>query len=324
MNTLSSLFAAVLAALPLVSQDPAAAPAADPLPAAGSPEAATLVDKAIEKMLAVGRGNWRSHEEQDNAMMRQFQAQMGGGDGVDVEGGWSQGMVWGETDLNTFVKHAGRMVVKTAGVWKLRATKLASGQPAPFALDPSLFFAVLRDLPTEERRVVHTDSAEVGGKKLVVLTMSFDGDVATDFVDSGAVPEVSGGMGAIVMGGIGGMGVPTAQRSVHVALFVDPVNGDVLRLGVKLYEKNPMFGNMRIQVQGAGGGDDDAEQDEAEEKAEKDDKGGAAKPEWKNGLPTRKPGRDESTMTYRCDFTKIGLVDAPDLGDKAKALLQIR
>ncbi len=321
MNTLASLFVAAAMALPLLAQDPAPVPAADPLPAAGSPEAATLVDKAIEKMLAVGRGNWRSHEEQDSAMMRQFQAQLGGGDGVDVEGGWSQGMVWGETDLNTFVKHAGRMIVKAAGVWKLRASKLASGQAAPFALDPSLFFAVLRDLPADERRVVNTEAAEVRGKKVVVLTMSFDGDVAADFVDSGAVPEVSGGMGAIVMGGIGGMGVPTAERVVHLALSVDPTNGDVLRLGVKLYEKNPMFGNMRIQVQGAGGGDDDAEEDEKEEKADKD---GAAKPQWKNGLPTRKPGRDESTMTYRCDFTKIGLVDAPDLEDKAKALLQIR
>lgn len=321
MNTLASLFVAALASFPILAQDPVAAPAADPLPAAGSPEAATLVDKAIEKMLAVGRGNWRSHEEQDNAMMRQFQAQMGGGDGVDVEGGWSQGMVWGDADLNTFVKHGGRMIVKSAGVWKLRASKLASGQPAPFALDPALFFAVVRDLPAEERRVVHTDSAEVRGKKVVVLTMSFDGDVASDFVDSGAVPEVSGGMGAIVMGGIGGMGVPTAQRSVHVALFVDPANGDVLRLGVKLYEKNPMFGNMRIQVQGAGGGDDEAAEDETEEQAAKD---AAAKPEWKNGMPTRKPGRDESTMTYRCDFTKVGLVDAPDLDDRAKALLQIR
>jgi len=313
----SSFVATLLAILP-APQDPAVpvpAAAEKPIPAPGSPEAAQLVDKALEKMLAVGRGAFRTHEEQDNAMMRGAGLPFGN-DGTDVDGGWHQDLVWGETGDDKYVRNGGRMVVRSGGAWKLRASKLASGAPAPFTLDPVLLFSVLRELGPDQRKVVHTANADVAGKKAVVLSITLDGDAANDFVDTGAVPPTGGG-GFMILGGLGGLGAPEIESTVHLALFVDPENGDVLRFAAKVYEKNPMFGNVQIQV---GGGDDDEEEEEEEEEAPAKD----AKPEWKNGLPARKPAKDQSVMTFRADFQKLGLADAPELDAKAKALLRQR
>ena len=318
-----SFLIAATATILLSAQEPAPAvpPAEVAVPAPGSPEAMKLVDKGVEKMLAVGRGAWRSHEDQDSAMMRGAGLPFGN-DGTDVDGGWHQDLVWGEKDRDVYVRQGGRMVVKAVGAWKLRASKLASGQPAPFTLDPVLLFTALRDLPAEQRKVVHTAAAEVAGKKVVVLSLTMDGEAAADFVDTGAVPAAGSG-GMVIFGGLGGgMGMPQPESTVHLALFVDPENGDVLRFAAKVYEQNPMFGNVQIQVQGAGGGDEEEE----EEEAKKEDAAAAkpAAPEWKNGLPTKKPAKDESVVTFRADFSKLGLADAPALDDKAKALLRVR
>ena len=130
---------------------------------------------------------------------------------------------------------------------------------------------------------------------------------------------------------IGGMGgnMPQPDYTVHLALFVDAENGDVLRLAAKVYEKNPMMGNVAIQVAGGaargGRGDEEEGDDEKDEKNEK--KEGAAadgKPAWKKGLPVKKPAKEESVMTFRADFQKLGLAEAPALDDKAKALLRLR
>jgi hypothetical protein len=324
-----ALFAVALAILPIPAQEPAPPPPAPApieaaIPAPNTPAASQLVDKSIEKMLAFGRGAWRSHEEQDNAMMRNSGLPFGN-DGTDVDGGWHQDVVWGEVDRDHYVKHGGRMVVKSDGTWKLRANKLASGQAAPFTLDPVLLFTVLRGVPAEARKVVQTATADLAGKKCIVLSVTLDGDAANDFVDSGAVPAPGGG-GMIVLGGFGGgMATPAPESAVHLALFVDPDNGDVLRVAAKVYEKNPMFGNVQIQVQGgAGGDDDDDDEEEADDAAAKKGDKVVAKPEWKQGLPMRKPAKDESVMTFRADFTKLGLADAPELDDKGKALLRLR
>lgn len=328
--SLRTLVVAAVAILPVVAQDPAAPPAASAVPAPRSAAATQLVDKGIEKMLAVGRGTWKTHELQDTAMLRGAGLPFGN-DGTEVEGGWHGDLLWGEIDGDHYVRNGGRMVAKAGESWKLRASKLASGRAAPFTLDPVLLFSTLRALPADQRLVVHTAEAQVGGKKVVVAGITLEGEYAGDFVDTGAVPEISGGMGAVIFGGIGGIGgTPEVERTLHLALFVDPDNGDVLRVSAKLYEKNPMFGNIQIQVQGAGGGndaDDDDEKEEKEEKEKKDgakDKDGKAAAEWKNGLPTRKPAKDESVVTFRADFTKLGLADPPALDEKAKALLRVR
>ena len=317
----------LLATLSLSAQDPAApaAPPAPAIPAPGSAEAAQLVDKGIEKMLAIGRGTWKTSEVQDSAMMRGSGVPFGN-DGTDVEGGWHQDLVWGETGNDRYVRHGGRMVVKAGGAWKLRASKLASGQPVPFTLDPVMLFSALRDLPAAQRAVVHTEAAEIRGKKVVTLAITLDGDDAGDFAATGAIPDVSGGMGGfLVVGGLGGaLGLPEPEQTVHLAVSIDPENGDVLRFAVKTYEKNPMFGNIQVQVAGAGmGGDDEEEDDAAEEKAE-EEAGEKDKPEWKGGLPTRKPGKSESVVMFRAEFLNHGLADAPELDDKAKALLRLR
>lgn len=318
---LSTLLATVVAFLPVPQDPPAAVPAPaateQPIPAPGSPEAAQLLDKGIEKMLAIGRGAFRTHEDQDNAMVRGAGLPFGN-DGTDVEGGWHQDLVWGETGADKYVKNGGRMVVRADGAWKLRASKLASGAPAPFTLDPVLLFSVVRALSPEHRKVVQTATADVAGKKATVLTISIDGDAANDFVATGAVPAPGGG-GFMILGGLGGMPQPEIESAVHLAFFVDPANGDVLRVAAKVYETNPMFGNVQIQV---GGGGEESDDDEKEEEAAKDKE--SAKPEWKGGLPTKKPAKDESVMTFRADFSKLGLADAPELDDKGKALLRVR
>lgn len=323
LDTLFALAAPLLAA---TFQDPAppappATPAAPTLPAPGSAAAAELLGKGIEKMLAIGRGTWKTTEAQDQAMMRNAGMPFGAND-TDVDGGWHQGLVWGEIDNDRYVRHAGRMLVKAGDVWKLRENKLASGHAAPFTLDVELFFTVLRELPEAARRVEHVDAAEVGGKKVVVLSLSLADEDAADLVASGAVPGGGGGGGMFMIGNMRGFGgaPPEPDYAVHLAFFVDPDNGDVVRLAARIYEKNPMFGNVVIQVQGPGGQNEDEEEEEEDEKA--DAKAGA--PVWKDGLPVRKPSKSESMTTFRADFGKLGLATAPDLDDHAKALLRLR
>ncbi|HZT56703.1 MAG TPA: hypothetical protein VFA35_10780, partial [Burkholderiaceae bacterium] len=72
------------------------------VPAADSPEAAALFDKACAKMQAVGRGAFTTTEEQDPAMMRGHGMQGMGDQSVEVNGGWSGDLVWGTVGEDEF------------------------------------------------------------------------------------------------------------------------------------------------------------------------------------------------------------------------------
>jgi hypothetical protein len=304
----------------LVAQDQPAAttpsPATTALPAAGSKEAQALVDQAIDKMLAYGKGSFKTTQSEDNAMMRGAGVPFGQDD-TEVEGGWSRNLRWGAHDGSDFLLANGRMLAKVDGTWKLRGKKLGDGKPAPFTLDPELLFTVLKDLPADARKVVHIDTAEVGGKPCTVLSLQCDGEAGSELAESGALPGGGGG-GFMMFGGGGGIPMPEIEHSVYVALFVD-ASGDVLRLSTKAFEDNPMFANVQIQVAGGPGGGDDEEEDD-EKDAKKDDAKGA--PQWKKGLPVKKPGKTESVTTFRADFKSLGLADAPPLDDRMKAMLR--
>ncbi|MBK8097107.1 MAG: hypothetical protein IPK26_08370 [Planctomycetes bacterium] len=314
----------LLVALPLAAQD-AAATTAVALPAAGSPAAADLFAKACAKMQALSRGTFKTTEAQDSAIMRQAGVGFGNED-VEVDGGWNHELVWGNTGENDhYVRARGRMLVKNGDAWRLRGSKLLSGQPAPFTLDPALLFTLLQELPADARKVTHVEEGEVAGKKVAVLTVTLTDEVANEFADSGSVPGVSGGPGFIRMvgGGGGGFGMPDPEFTVDLALFVDPAGGDVLRIRTKVYEKNPMLGNIRIAVggPGGGGGDDEEEEkeDEKEEAAATDDKVVV-----KKGLPERKLAKDTSMMYFKVDFQNLGMGEAPALDNKARALLGLQ
>jgi hypothetical protein len=307
---------ALFTASSLFAQDNPPAPTPAPaLPAAGSAEAQALVDKALEKMLAYGRGSFATVQSDDNAMMRGAGIPFGNDD-TEVEGGWSNNLRWAAHDGSDFLLANGRMLAKVDGKWKLRGKKLGDGKPAPFTLDPDLLFTALKELPAEARKVVNVDSAEVGGKACTVLSLQIEGESGSEFAESGALPGGGGG-GFMMFGGGGGMPMPEIEHCVYVALFVDAASGDLLRFSCKAFEENPMFANVQIQV--AGGGGDDEMEEETEEKEEKD----AAGPmKWKKGLPVKKPGKTESVTTFRADFKNLGLAEAPPLDDKMKTLLR--
>lgn len=320
LRTLTTL---ALTTVPLLAQAPAnpapatpapAAPAAAALPAAGSPEATALVDKAIAKLQAYGRGAFATRESTDSAMLR-GQGLPFGGEDTEVRGGWQRGMVWGESDDKHYVRANGRMVTKIDGKWQLRGKNLEGGKPAPFTLDPELLLTVLADAPAAARKVASVEAGEVGGKKVAMLSLALEGEAAREFVESGAVPGGSGG-GFLMLGGPG-MEAPEIEYVVYVALSVDPDSGDLLRFATKVYETNPMMGHVQIQVAGgAGGGDDDGEDDKVEP--------ADAPLKWKKGLPTKKPSKEQSVTTFRADFQKLGMADAPALDDRAKALLRMQ
>lgn len=317
-----TLAVALFAATSLLAQEPAVpatpiAPAAPDLPAAGSPEATALVDKALMKMRAYGRGAFSTVESQDSAMLRGAGLPFGNED-TEVTGGWDRDLQWGEHDGNHFLRANGRMLAKVDGGWRLRGKKLGDGKSAPFTLDADLLFMVLQGLPESARKVVHVDAAEVGGKKVGVLSLQLGDEAATEFAESGAVPG-SGGRGFMLLGGPGGMGAPEIEYTAFVALFVDPASGDVLRCSTKVFEKNPMMGNVQIQVAGGGGDGDEDEKDEAEAKEEP--AGGAM--QWKKGLPVKKPAKDESVTTFRADFKQLGIVEVPALDAAVKAMLRL-
>ncbi len=314
----TAILAVLNVLLPLSAQE-AAAPAAPALPAAGTPAATALVDTAIAKLQAYGRGTFRSTESHDIAMLRGAGIPVGTDDTL-LDGGWQQDLVWGNTDDDHYVRRGGRMVTKVGDTWKLRAKKLGSGRPVPFTLDPELLCSVLQGLPAAARRVEHVEAGTVRDRQVAVLSLAVDNDLAAEFIDSGAMPEVGGGFGGVfVIGGFGNMQLPQPECAVYLALSIDPENGDLLRFAVKVYEKTGGFGTIQVQVQGAGGGQDEEEVTDAD-----DAKEGEAKPEWKCGLPTRKPGKEESVLTYQVDFGKPGFAAAPELPDAAKQLLRLR
>lgn len=317
MPILRSLFLTALTSAVLSAQDPAApAVPALPVPAAASAEAARMVDQAIAKMVAFGRGAFTTTESQDSAMLRGAGAPFGGGD-TEVKGGWHREVVWGEHDGQDYVQANGRMLAKVGDGWKLRASKLGSGRPAPFTLDPALLFAMLQELPASARAVVHAEAGEIAGKPVAILSMELDGEVATEFLDTGVLPAANGG-GFVMFGGVGGMPMPQADHTVYLAFSVD-ASGDVLRFAAKVYEKNGMFGGMAVAIAVNGQG----VVEEAEEEKEEDEEKPSGPVEWKQGFPKRKPAKDESVMTFRADFSKLGRAEPPQLGDKEKALLRL-
>ncbi len=316
-----STFAFALSTLALFAQEPtkptAPPAAAVPLPAANSPEAAKVVEQAIAKMAAYGRGSFSTSESQDAAMMRGAGMPFGGGD-TEVKGGWHREVVWGEHDGSDYVKANGRMLAKVGDGWKLRASKLGAGKPAPFTLDPALLFALLQELPAEARAVVHVEAGEVASKPVTILSLQLDGDAATEFMDSGVLPAAGGG-GFVMFGGVGGMPMPQVDHTVYLAFSIDE-SGDVLRFAAKVYEKNGMFGGMQVAI--AVNGQGVVEEEKEEEKEEEEEKADAPVV-WKKGFPKRKPAKDESVVTFRADFSKLGRAEPPQLGDKEKALLRL-
>jgi hypothetical protein len=316
------LTAVALTTVSLFAQQPStpAAPAtpATPAPAleAGAPAATALVDKAIAKMKAYGKGSFATTQTNDSAMLRGAGLPFGNDD-IEVTGGWSQGTVWGENDGDSFVRANGRMLAKIGSDWKLRGSKLGGGKPAPFTLDPDLLFTALGSLPAPARKVANVDTAEVGGKTVHVLSLALESQAASDFAESGAVPGAAGGFFAF---GAPGMDVPENEYTVYLALFIEPESGDLLRFVCKTFEKNEMMGHVKIAVAGGDGEAAEAEDAKDEKKSEKDD----GTLVWKKGLPQKKPAKDESVTTFRVDFKKLGLADAPSLPDKAKALLRMQ
>ena len=307
---------AASAAVFLPAQDAPAAPAPK-LPAANSAEARALVDQALEKMQAYGRGTFATTEGHDNAMLRQAGIPIGNQE-TELSGGWHRELVWGDLDGRQFVSGNGRMLAKVDGAWRLRRDKLAGGMPLKFALDPNYLFTVLQHLPQGARNVAHVEAGRLKDKDVVILSLQIEGDDALELSDSGALPDVAGGMGGGIMmfGGLGGMAEPPRPDvTTFLALFVDPASGDLLRLAAKVYEKSEMMGNIQIAVQGGGA----AAGEEEEEKEEAGDAKGETT--WKRGFPKKKPAKDESVLNYRIDFDKLGLAEAPALDDRAKALL---
>jgi hypothetical protein len=306
--------------VPLAAQETTTPVAA--IPAPGSEEASRLLEKACAKMLALGRGNFKTGESQDNALFRGRGLPFGNEE-VDVDGGWNGGLVWGKGgEGDDYVRANGRMIAKTGQGWRLRGNKLPSGSPVPFTIDPGLLFAAIAEIPAGDRRVVHTEATQVAGKDVVVLSIHLEDDAATEFAECGAVPAVTGA-GMIRIGGMGGH-EPQASHEVDLALFVDATNGDVLRLRTKVYERNEMMANVQIQVAGGPGGDEEEEEEAEEAKAPAKAPGRGDGPVYKKGLPERKPAKTESVMYWKVDFTNLGMGEAPALDDKAKSLLGLR
>jgi hypothetical protein len=311
---------AVCSALALAQETPDTTEAAPPaLPQANSDEARALVDKAIDKLIAYGRGRFASSEGQDQAMLRQAGLPFGPED-TEVDGGWHRDVVWGDADGREFVRANGRMLAKVDGDWRLRRDKLSGGVKVPFTADPAYLLTVLKRLPKAARAVEHVEAGKLKGKQCAILTCKLTGDAALEFADSGAIPDVGGGFGGmIVMGGMGALGgePPRPDFETWLAFFVDRDSGDLLRFAVKSFQTDEMMGNIAVQVAGAGGVVEEVEEEE-EEEAEN------APIKWKRGFPNIKPKKDQSVLDYRLDFKDLGLAEPPTLADDLKALLRLR
>jgi hypothetical protein len=307
----SALVLAQEVTAPVVVQGPV-------LPKVNSDEARALVTKSLDKTAAYARGKFTTTEGQDSAMFRNAGLPMGAQD-TEISGGWDRSLIWAESDGRDYVTANGRMLAKVDGDWRLRRGKLAGGVKAPFTLDPDYLVAALKQLPKAASSVVHVEAGKLRGKAMVLLTIKLDNEVALEFSDCGAIPDVGGGLGGIMMfGGMGGgMAPPRPELETYVVFYVDSESGDLARLSVKSYSTSEMMGQIQIQGGGGGFGGDDEEEEEQEE-----DEGGPVK--WKRGLPRIKPAKDQSVMTFRADFKQLGLAEAPKLDERSKALLHVR
>ncbi|CAN0500647.1 unnamed protein product, partial [Discosporangium mesarthrocarpum] len=212
-----------------------AAPQDPVLPQANSAEARKLVEQAIDKMMAYGRGTFATTESRDDAMMRNAGIPFGAPE-TEIDGGWHRNLIWGDWDGREFVRGNGRMLAKVDDGWRLRRNKLAGGVDAPFTLDPDYLFQAIKQLPEQARKVVNIDKGKLRGKQVAICSMVIDGDDALEFSDSGAVPSGGGGFGGIIMmGGMGGMGMdpPRPELTTYLAFHIDLETGDMLRFGCK-------------------------------------------------------------------------------------------
>ncbi len=321
LRLLSAIAAAAALTATAPAQTPAAAEQAPPLPQANSAEARALVSACLDKLVAYGRGRFATTEAQDQAMLRNAGLPFGSQE-TTVDGGWHREVIWAEADGREYVLANGRMLAKVDGDWRLRRGKLSGGLPAPFTFDPSYLVAAWKQLPEAARGVVHVEAAELKGKQCAVLTCKLDGDDALEFADAGAVPDVGGGFGGVVMlGGLGGVAMepPRPDFETYVAFFVDPAGGDLLRLAVKSYQTDEMMGGVAIQIGGAGGIEQVEEEDEEEEEEAE-----AGPVQWRRGFPRIKPKKDQSVLTFRVDFRDLGLAEPPSLAPELEALLRAR
>lgn len=318
LRTLSS--AVLITALAAAQDAPDAAPPSQALPQANSDAARRYVEAALDKLEAFGRGRFTTTEGQDQAMLRNAGLPFGPED-VAVDGGWLRDLVWADADGREYVRANGRMLAKVSGEWRLRRDKLAGGLPAPFTFDPSYLLATLARLPARTKDVVHVEAGKLKGRACAIMTCKLEGDDALELADSGAVPDVGGGFGGVmIMGAMGGMGMepPRPDYETYLAFFVDVETGDLLRFAVKSFQTDQMMGGLAIQIGGAGGG---LEIEEEEEEEEEVDEGPVT---WRRGFPRIKPKKDQSVLTFRVDFQDLGLAEPPSLPADAKALLRAR
>jgi hypothetical protein len=313
----SFVLAALVAAVPSIvsAQD------ARPLPAAGSDQAAAMLTQSIEKTLAFARGEFRSTESTDAAMLRGMGAP--GGASRVVTGGWMRHLLWGESGGQQFVRAHGRMIAKGERGWRLKKDSLGDGRVLPFALDPPLLCRALLELPAAARRVVDVAPGTVAGREVAVLAIEFDGEEAWEFAATGAVPVPQGGFAVLVMPFGDAQDAPRTPTALHLAFTVDVETGDLLRFGMKAYSKDGMVGGFALAfgapvADAAEGGEEVVVTESAPEPAE------AAPPPppvWRDGLPVRAPNPDETVLTYVVDFSRLGLAEAPKLDERMRLLL---
>ena len=283
-----------------------------------------MVDQAIAKMQAYGRGAFTTNASEDNAMFRDAGVPFNGMAASKVEGGWLRHMVWAKSSGSEYIVANGRMLALVEEEWRLRKDRLEGGQVRPFTLDPDYLLTVLDRLPDTARNVVHVESGKLRGQKVAILTLHLEDDEAVDFADTGAVPASESGFGvAQIVGGLpGGMELPRPDLETYLAFFIDTESGDLVRLATKTYVTEGMgFGGGGVQVvfQGVFGGNDEEEEEEEEEEGAED-----GPVEWRRGFPRIKPGKNQSVTEYRIDFDELGLAKPPSLDQEFKQLLRLR
>jgi hypothetical protein len=156
---------------------------------------------------------------------------------------------------------------------------------------------------------------------VTILGCELEPDAATEFVQSGVVPSPDAGFGGPPMfARMRGARTPRSTHSVYVSFAVS-TQGDLLRCSLALYEKSPRAAGFATVV--TTGPDEQQDEGKGEEKPAAEGASGGPTT-WRDGLPARKPAKDESLTTLTIDFAELGLAEPPKLDDQAKKLLRMR
>lgn len=334
MRSLFSSWVLALGAL-LPAQDPSPTSPAAPAPAPADALAAATqrLQQALQKTAGIVdtgfTARWGPSDDGKDPV-QQFLVNTAGGSASKVVGSWHADLFHAAFDGDNgdeLVSRGRRTIAKDGHTeWKLRRARFADGNASAFVPDPAL---LLQQLAAADLRVKRAAVGTLDDKPIEILTAELSAEDVAEATWSGALPELAGWAGAMIvqMAGGGQAARPAAaapDATVDLAVLLDPATGLVHEIRARGWSKMAVAGARQFVV--AGGGvvrfQRAAPQQEEgdDEKAAKDTGPVDGSVIDENGLPVRSR-KNTSVTDFTVRLRDHGKKSPPPLTDAQQRLL---